>query len=285
MFSFLPEEMSMAKTLFIASGKGGVGKSTVTANLGILLAGSGASVVIVDTDLGLRSQDLFLSLGDQVVYDLMDVVRRDCTLDQALLESSDMPRLRLLPASQFTRAKELEAKSLRKILRYLENCCDYLLIDCPAGIERGLRNVVNTGIAEAIIIATPDDLCIRDAERVADLLRKKGLDSPHLIMNRLQSSLIRTGEMPSAQSVSMLLDLPLLGEIPEDPAVYRAQLQHSAVSRFDCEARNALVRIARRIMGEDVPLPSYGTSRISFFRRLFHAAPAALKEVSSLDSH
>ena len=271
----------MASTYFFASGKGGAGKSTITAGIGTALARLGSKVVIIDADIGLRGQDAFLCLDNNVVYDIVDVIRKDCGLDQALLQCPDIPGLFLLPASQFARAKDLEPKHLRRLIRSLRTGYDFILIDCPAGIERGLRNIINTGIAQAVVVATPDDLCIRDAEKVIDLLSEKGIARPSLIVNRLNRTLIRKGEMLSAAQAASVLDLPLLGEVPDDSTVYRVQLRHGRLIDYDCEARNSVIRIARRIKGETVPLPSYGSS-VSLRERIMFRR---LKEVISIDNH
>ncbi len=272
----------MSQTFLIASGKGGVGKSTVAASLGILLAGAGSSVLLIDADFGLRSLDSLLALENQVVFDLLDVLSGDCAAADAMLSDPSLPSLKLLPAAQFARAKSLDVKKFRGLIQSVARSYDYILIDCPAGIERGFRNVVRTELCEAILITTPDDLSVRDVERTAGILEEKGISHPWLIVNRLRNDLVCSGEMPAARGIADALDLPLLGEIPEDETVYRAQLRHRTAADYDCEARDALVRIARRLRGESVPLPAYGKKRASWFRRV---SPRRLKEVSSLDSH
>ncbi len=260
----------MSVTYLFASGKGGVGKSTLTANLAVLLARAGHSVVLIDADLGLRSQDLFLGLENSVVYDLMNVADGKCLLSQALLEVPDQTNLKLLPAAQFVRAKDLDPRKLKRIISLLRENQDFILIDCPAGLERGLRNVLNAGSQlKTILVVTPDDLSIRDGERVITLTEAKGLSRPQLLVNRLQNDLINSGEMYSARTISSLLDLPLLGEISEDNAFTIAQLRHKLTVDYECEGRKALLRIARRIQGEEVPFPEYGQKRIPFFRRYF----------------
>ena len=270
----------MAEVYLIASGKGGVGKSTLAAALGCALAEKGARVTVIDADIGLRAQDALLTLENQVVYDILDVVSGDCPLSQALLHYTGLPGLSLLPAAQFARAKALDGKHLRSIIRSLQETNDYILIDCPAGIERGFRNVVNVRLCRAILVTTPDDIAIRDAERAASVLSEKGLDRPWLIVNRLQEDLIRHGDMYSAQVVASTLDLPLLGEIPDDPAVYRALLRHLPLIRVDCEARGAVTRIASRLRGESVPFRKYGSGKLPFLRRLRWRE---LQEVSRAD--
>ena len=272
----------MSVSFCIASGKGGVGKSTLAANLGAALARSGKSVVIVDADIGLRAQDALLSMENHVVYDLMDVALKECPLEQAVLPHPSITGLSLLPASQFARVRSLEPKRLKKILDSLRMDHDFVILDCPAGVERGLRNVLNAGVDVTILLATPDDISIRDAERVVHILDSKQLPRPRLIVNRLDSHLIRKGEMYPARTVADTLDLELIGEIPEDQAVYRSELRHSLFVDFDCEARRALLRIAARLCGESVPFPVYGSHRIPLLRRLFFTE---LKEVTPLDSH
>ena len=272
----------MSVSICVASGKGGVGKSTFTANLGLALARAGHSTVIVDADIGLRAQDTLLNLADQVVYDLVDVVHQDCLLDQALLSSPAEPQLKLLPAAQFARVRSVEPKMLRKILAALRAAHEFVLVDCPAGIEKGFRTVLAAGGEEMILLATPDDLCIRDAERACQIVEAKKLPRPRLVVNRLDNDLIRRGEMYSARVVAETLDLALLGEIPEDPAVYRAMLRRCPALDIDCEARRAFLRIAERLTGRDIPLPEYGKYRIPFLRRLL---AKELREVTPLEHH
>lgn len=272
----------MSVSIIVASGKGGVGKSTLTANLGAALASRGATAVIVDADIGLRAQDALLGLQDRVVYDLVDVAGKDCALEQALIASPGYPGLSLLPASQFARARALEPERLAKILFRLKSSFDFILLDSPAGIERGFRNLANAGADETILVCTPDDISMRDAERVSQILEAKHLPRARLVVNRLDNELIRSGEMYSARTAAQVLDLPLLGEIPEDPAVYRSILRHKLLIDYDCEARAAVFRIAARLQGEDIPFPAYGSRSIPLFRRLFRKD---LKEVVPLDRH
>ena len=269
----------MGKVWIIASGKGGVGKSTVTAATASALAGMQLKVCIVDADVGLRDQDAILGLENRVVYDLIDVCRRDCELTDALMAHPDHPQLHLLPAAQFARAKDLDPRAFRKVIATLKAQFDHVLIDCPAGIGRGLRGLMSAACDETVIVCTPDDVCIRNAERAATLFRDSLLPSPWLIVNRLDAQLIRAGEMYAASVVAETLDLPLLGEVPEDPTVYRALIRHMPLIRCDCEAQRALSRIAQRMADRSVPLPGYGTARQTLFQRLFSRK---LKEVKTL---
>jgi len=272
----------MTKCYAVVSGRGGVGKSTVTACLGAVMAQNGHRTVIVDADIGLRSQDALLGLENRVVYDLIDVVSGACPLELALLECESVPGLQLLPAAQFSRAKALDARHLNKLLLSLRNLTDVILVDCPAGIERGLRNVLGAGVDEFLLLALPDDLSLRSAERVIQVMEGKNLPRPSLIVNRIDSELIRNGEMMSAQTAAQLLDLPLIGEIPEDRVIQRVLLKHALPVQYQCEAQGAFRRIASRLDGKIVPLPAYGSEKQPLFKRFFSRP---LREVMPLDHH
>lgn len=272
----------MSKCIAVASGKGGVGKSVITANLAAALANNCSRVLIIDADIGLRSQDVMLALENRVIYDLIDLARGECDSDQAVLASESFPSLSLLPAAQFERAKSLEPKKLAGIIRSLRCEYDYIFIDCPAGIERGLRNVLNAGMDEIFLIVTPDDISVRSAERAAQLMDVKKTVRPRLIVNRLDSRLVRCGEMMPSRTVAQILDLPILGVIPEDPVVYRSLLRHDLFIHYDCEARNAVLRIAARIQGRNLPLADYGAEKKWNLRRFL---PKPLKEVAPIDDH
>ena len=266
----------------IASGKGGVGKSALTANLAAALAQAGKRVAVVDADIGLRSQDALLGLENRVVYDLVDLAKGDCALDQALLESGEIPSLYLLPAAQFSRVKELDPKKFRKIIRALRLQFDLILIDCPAGIERGFRNVLNAGPDYVLLVVTPDDISLRSAERAVQTVDAKELPRPLLIVNRLDSCLISARDMMSARTAAEVLDLQLIGEIPEDPAFYRSQLRHELMIRQECEARQAVLRVASRLLGNTVDFPSYGQELPVRRRRIL---PLFTKEVTPIDDY
>ena len=272
----------MSTSFAVASGKGGVGKSVITAGLAAALALDGTPVLIIDADIGLRSQDALLSLEDRVVYDLIDLTKDECMPDQAVLSCESVPSLHLLPAAQFERVKALEPKKLAKTIHTFRSSYEYIFIDCPAGIERGLRNVLNAGVDETILVVTPDNICIRSAERAAQLIEAKKAPRPRLIVNRLDEQLVRNGEMFTARTVSEVLDLSLLGEIPEEPVIYRSLQRHDLFIQYDCEARNAVLRIASRIRGRSVPFAEYGEKKNSILRRFF-ARP--LKEVVPIDHH
>ncbi len=257
----------MGTVLLIASGKGGVGKSTISSALAIALSRRDASVCIVDADIGLRSQDAILGVADSVVYDLMDVARKGCNIRQALIHLPGEEDVCLMASSQFARAKDLDAKDFTKIVQELRQTFGYVLIDCPAGLERNMRILTQCEPDEAIAVATPDDVSVRDVRRLCMVLRERRVNTPKLIVNRLDPLLISAGEMRSAQEISDELKLPLLGEIPEDVHVYRALLTGRRFMDLECEAANAITRIAARIRGNEVLLPEYGSRRLSWRER------------------
>ncbi len=269
----------MSTVHLVVSGKGGVGKSTVSSGLGIALAASGRRVCILDTDIGLRGQDTMLGLQDQVIFDYLDVIRGTCELEDALLPFAGQDKLFLLCAPQFSRVKDVTPKDMSKLIKSLRRSFSDIIIDAPAGIEKGVRLSLKSDIDSACVIVTPDDLCIRDAERVIALLEERELPRPSVIVNRLVPDLIEKGEMYTAETVAQVLECELLGAIPEDSTVYRALLQHLSFMQFDCDARDAMLRIARRVCGESVPVYSYGKKR-SWLARLLR--PGA-KEVIRID--
>lgn len=268
----------MSSIYVLASGKGGVGKSTLAANLAVLLARAGKSVALIDTDLGLRSQDLLLGVENSIVYDLMDVAEGKCLLSEAMLDVPGIHGLRLLPAAQFVRVRDLNSRKLKRMISLLKRQYDFVLIDCPAGLERGLRNVLNACKSlKTLLVVTPDDLSIRDAERVCGILEQKELPRPRLLVNRLQNDLIYRGEMYTARTIADLMDLELAGEIPEDGIFYTAQLRHRLAVDYDSEGTRALARIADRLQGKSVDFPEYGLNKTSFFRRHFPRHPREVK--------
>lgn len=267
----------MGKTWLIASGKGGVGKSTLSACIGIGLTMKEHRVCIVDADIGLRDQDVILGMENRIVYDVVDVCNRSCRLESALIPSETHPKLFLLPAAQFARSKELDKAAFAKLIEKLREQFDDVLIDCPAGIERGLRTALQSHADELIVICTPDDVCIRNVERTAALMEKKDGKRPQLIVNRLVPRLIAAKEMYTAQVVAETLDLPLLGEVPEDDAVYRALISHQTAMDVECEAADATMRIVRRMLSEAVPPKAYGTEKLPWYKQLLNKKVKPLK--------
>ena len=256
----------MSQAWIIASGKGGVGKSTVTAALAVALARRQLLTVAVDTDIGLRSLDMMLGLQNKIVFDMIDVANKECKLKYALVPYAAAPALSLLPASQLGTSADLNAELMGKIIRTLKKRFSYVLMDAPAGLERGVTNTLFHA-DHAMLVVTPDDVAIRDAERVIALLAANHKPRPMLVVNRVIPELVRSGEMYSPQTVANTLDVPLLGFVPEDRAVLTALNRHHTVMDEDSPARDALLRISERFLGEYVPMPDFERKRRFFGQR------------------
>ena len=258
----------MGRMFAIMSGKGGVGKSTLAASLAEYYARSGKKVALLDGDTGLRCADLMLNLQNQVVYDLGDLAEGRCTLEQALVQPEDLPGLSLLAAPQMMKPSDLKGKEVGRIVELLSEQMDIVILDAPAGIGRGLKNLLGAA-AEPVLVATPDDVSVRDAERLGSLLSQREEPHPGVVFNRVDFSLVRRGEMQPPDQLAQALDMPLMGVIPESKWVYRALLRHqTALSCGDGRVEKAIGRIAARLLGADVPLPACGPSPVlAFFHR------------------
>lgn len=256
----------MSQSWLILSGKGGVGKTMLTASLGMALAKRKLKCCCVDADLGLRDLDLLLGMENNVVFDMLDVARKDCKLKYALLQHHQLEDLSLLPASQSGSSKDLDGETFQKIVTKLKKRAGYVLTDAPAGVERGLKNLL-PGSDYSILVTTPDDVSMRNAERVLALLEEKRRPRPMLVVNRVSTDLVLKGDMYSPQTVANVLDVPLLGYVPEDQAVVAALNRHESFMNQDCPAAQAMERICRRFLGEYVPLPEMIRKRKWFFRK------------------
>ena len=212
----------MGERIVVTSGKGGVGKTTVTLNIGAALALRGKRVALVDTDLGLRNLDVVMGVEDKIVFDLVDVVEGRCRLKQALVQDVRFSgRLVLLPAAQTRDKDTVSAQQMRQVVAELAEQFDYVLIDCPAGIEQGFKNAV-AGADQAIVVTMPEISAVRDADRVIGLLLAYDIPSPRLVVNRLHAKLVRRGDMMSLRDTVEVLGIPLLGVLPDEDSVIRA---------------------------------------------------------------
>ena len=245
----------MENVIVITSGKGGVGKTTSTANLGTGLAMQGKKVVLVDTDIGLRNLDVVLGLENRIVYDLVDVVEGTCKLKQALIKDKRYEGLYLLPAAQTRNKMAVAPEQMKELVAELEKEFDYVLIDCPAGIERGFKNAV-AGAKSAIVVTVPEVSSVRDADRIIGLLSANGVDDVKLLINRLRPDLVRKGDMLAIDDTLEILGIDLVGVIPEDELIFRSSnLGEPAVTDNSSLAGEAYRNVTKRIMGEDVPMP------------------------------
>ena len=254
----------MSQAWMIVSGKGGVGKSMLTSALGVALAQKKMQCCCVDTDIGLRNLDMLLGMHNKVVYDVMDVARKDCKLKYALITHPMHEELLLLPAAQLGGVKDMDADDMDRIVRKVKKRAAYVLLDAPAGVGRGVKNLLSA-IDHSILVVTPDDVSIRDAERVISLLEEAGKPRPMLVVNRVVPELVASGDMYSPQTVAATLDVPLLGYIPEDKQVISALCRHESIMEQDCPAKAALERISQRFLGEYIPMPAFPRKRRGLF--------------------
>jgi len=244
----------MGEVIVITSGKGGVGKTTTTANIGTGLAASGLKVVLVDTDIGLRNLDVVLGLENRIVYDIVDVTHGNCRLKQALIKDKRFEGLHLLPAAQTKDKTAVTPDQIRELCAQLKKEFDYVIIDCPAGIEQGFKNAI-AGAEKAIVVTTPEVSAVRDADRIIGLLEAAELHSPKLIVNRLRPLMVKRGDMMSIDDIIDILAIDLLGVVPEDEMiVITTNKGEPAVLDSNSHAGQAYRNMARRITGEDVPL-------------------------------
>ncbi len=243
------------QTIVITSGKGGVGKTTTVANLGSALALRGRSVVLIDADIGLRNLDVVMGLENRIVYHLVDIIEGRCRIEQAMIRDRKIPSLSLIPAAQTRDKDAVQPEAMKKLCAQLETTHDYVLIDCPAGIEQGFRNAV-AGAQRALIVTTPEVSAIRDADRVIGLLEAGLLRDIHLIINRVNHKMIRRGDMMSTEDICSLLSIPLIGIVPEsEDVVISTNRGVPLVHEKRSLAALSFKRIAARLEGEALPIP------------------------------
>lgn len=241
------------KVVTVTSGKGGVGKTTTTANLGIALASLGHQVVCIDSDIGLRNLDVVMGLENRIVYDLVDAVEERCRLTQAMIRDKRFNTLFLIPAAQ-TRDKTAVAPSdMVRLCDALRSEADWIIIDSPAGIERGFRNALAPA-DEVLVITNPEVAAVRDADRIIGIVEAEEKGPAKLIINRINPKMVKHGDMLSAQDVVELLAIPLIGVVPEDEAVLISTNHgHPVVLDEKSKAGQAFMNLARRLKGEEVP--------------------------------
>jgi len=246
-----------AQVITITSGKGGVGKTTAVANLAVALAADGQKVVCVDGDIGLRNLDVVMGLENRIVYDVVDVIEGRCRLRQAMIRDKRLPELYLIPAAQTRDKSAVSPSEMVRLCDELRGEVDWVLIDSPAGIERGFKNAIAPA-DRVIVLTNPEVSAVRDADRVIGILEAEEKGSPDLIINRLNPALVRRHDMLSAEDVLDLLAVRLLGIVPEDENVIVATNRGIPVA-LDGKSRagEAFRNIARRIKGEDVPFMDF----------------------------
>lgn len=255
----------MGESIVITSGKGGVGKTTTTANIGTALAALGKKVVVVDGDTGLRNLDVLMGLENRIVYTLFDVVEGRCRLKQATIKDKRYPNLCLLPTAQTKDKDDISPEQMLKVVNELKEEYDYVLIDCPAGIEQGFENSV-IGADRALVVVNPEITSVRDADRVIGKLDAKGLDDHGLIINRIDYAMTQSGDMLDVQDIIETLSVKLIGVVPNDKNVTVSTNKGEPIVLEDnAYAGQAFKNIARRITGEEVPFMDLSTENEGFF--------------------
>ena len=244
----------MGTAIVITSGKGGVGKTTSSANIGTALALLGKSVCMIDADIGLRNLDVVMGLENRIIYDIVDVATGGCRLEQALIRDKRVDQLSILPASQTKDKTALDADRVLAIVQQLKEKFDFVIIDSPAGIEHGFK-VATIGADEAIVVTTPETAAVRDADRVIGLLEGQQIRSPKLVINRIRPKMVRAGDMLDIDEIVQVLSVDLLGIVPDDETVIAHNIKgEPTVLKPDSKASLAYRNIARRILGDSVPL-------------------------------
>ena len=251
----------MGEVIVITSGKGGVGKTTTTANLGASLALEGKKVALVDTDIGLRNLDVVMGLENRIVYDIVDVVEERCKLRQALIKDKRYDELFLLPAAQTRDKSAVNEDQMKALTQELKQSFDYILIDCPAGIEQGFKNAV-AGADRAIVVTTAEISAIRDADRIIGLLESLDLKNSELIINRIRPNMVKKGEMMDVEDIVDLLSIDLTGVVPDDEYIItQTNKGEPVVSNKKAPSGRAYREIARRVLGENVEVTIPGRDR------------------------
>jgi septum site-determining protein MinD len=255
------------KVIVVTSGKGGVGKTTTSANIGMGLAIRGRKVALIDADIGLRNLDVVLGLENRIVYNLIDVVEGNCKIRQALIKDKRYDKLYLLPAAQTREKDAVKPEQMIELCDELRLDYDYILIDCPAGIEHGFKNAI-AAADEAAVVTTPDVSAVRDADRIIGLLEAHEIQEKYLILNRVRPEMVRRGDMMSVEDVKDILGIELKGVIPDDQTIIVSTNRgEPAVTDNSSRAGHAYRNIVARLEGETVPFMSLDYD-LSFFEKL-----------------
>lgn len=272
----------MGKVIVVTSGKGGVGKTTTVANIGAGLAQKGHRVVLVDADIGLRNLDVVLGLENRIVYDLVDLTEKRCALKQALIRDKRFADLYLIAASQVRDKTSVSPQQMQALTKTLAAQFDYVLVDCPAGIEQGFKNAV-AGADAAIVVVTPELSSVRDADRIVGLLSAGGMaeENIRLVVNRIRPKMVEKGNMLSAQEVADILSLEILGVVADDEnVIVTTNRGEAAVLRRKSTAGKAYRNICARIEGERVPLQHH--KKRTVLDKLFGLNAANVRKERSL---
>ena len=251
----------MGEVIVITSGKGGVGKTTTTANLGSSLALEGKKVVLIDTDIGLRNLDVVMGLENRIVYDIVDVVEEKCKLRQALIKDKRFKELYLWPAAQTRDKSAVNEEQMKELTKKLKEEFDYILVDCPAGIEQGFKNAI-AGADRAIVVTTAEISSIRDADRIIGLLESAEIKNPELVVNRIRPNMVKKGEMMDVDDIVDLLSIDLIGVVPDDEYIItQTNKGEPVIQNKKAPSGKAYLEIAKRVLGEDIEVTIPGREK------------------------
>ena len=255
----------MGEAIVITSGKGGVGKTTTSANIGTALAAMGRKVVVVDGDTGLRNLDVLMGLENRIVFTLIDVIEERCRLKQALIKDKRFSNLYLLPTAQTRDKNDVSPQQMLSIVNQLKGDFDYVILDCPAGIEQGFENAI-IGADRAIIVVNPEVTSVRDADRVIGKLDAKGMEQHDLIVNRINFEMVKKGDMLDINDILDSLAIKLIGVVPDDRNITISTNKGEPIVLDESSiSGQAFKNIARRITGEEVPFINFESTNTGFF--------------------
>ena len=258
----------MGKVLVITSGKGGVGKTTTTANIGTGLALEGKSVLLIDTDIGLRNLDVVMGLENRIVYDLVDLIEGRCKIKQALIRDKRNKNLSLIPAAQTRDKNDVTPEQMKELIDAIREDFDYIIIDCPAGIEQGFRNAI-VAADEALVVVTPEVSAVRDADRIIGLLEANEINEIKLVVNRMRMEMVKEGNMMSVQDIVDILAKDVLGVVPDDESiVISTNKGEPLIFKGNSLASKAYRNMIQRILGKEVPFLKLDVKK-GFFKRIF----------------
>ena len=261
----------MGKVIVVTSGKGGVGKTTSTANIGATLTKLGNKVIVIDGDIGLRNLDVVMGLENRIVFDLVDLIEKKCKPRQAMIKDKRFDGLYLIPAAQTRDKDAINPEQMKELCDELKEEFDYVIVDCPAGIENGFKNAI-AGADSAIVVTTPEVSAVRDADRIIGLLEAHSVDDINLVVNRIKMNMVRNGDMLDINDILDILGIKLIGVVPDDENVVISTNKGEPVVEYNNSlAGTAYSNIARRVMGEEVKFLELDVQESFFgrFQKLF----------------
>ena len=253
----------MSRVIVITSGKGGVGKTTATSNIGMSLARLGCTTLLIDADVGLRNLDLLLGLENRIIYTGLDVLNETCRLEQAIIQDKRQSKLAFFPLSSNRAEISITSSQIKELIELVKVDYEYILIDSPAGIDNGFQTAIESA-DEAVVVVTPEVPSIRDADRVIGILLSKGIEKINLVINRIRPNMIKTDDMMSIEDVTNILGIKLIGVIPDSEKIIVASNRGEPIV---LESKNCLPRIAfdnttKRLMGEEITFLDFNTSNV-----------------------